>query len=359
MKYQIKLRELLELVVKSDASDLHISCGHPPVLRITRTLVDVEGEKKITADEAELLAKELMTDFQWQKFQKDKEIDFAYTFEDKARFRVNVFYQSMKISVAMRHIPSKIRTIEELNLPPVLHKFAEARQGFVLITGATSQGKSTTLAAVIDEINHSRREHIITIEHPIGYVFEDDQSIVDQREVYQDTLSFARALRSTLREDPDVIMVGEMRDLETMATAITAAETGHLVLATLHTNSASQSIHRIIDVFPPHQQNQIRAQLAASLLGVVSQSLVPRIKGGFIPACEIMFANSAVTNLIRENKIHEIPSVIETSGELGMVSLNKSLADLVKRKEITKESAMRFSLISDDLRTRLREYSEI
>ena len=258
-------------------------------------------------------------------------------------------------SIALRLIPSKIKTIEELNLPPVLHKFTQAQQGFVLVTGASSQGKSTTLASLIDEINHQRREHIITIEDPIEYVFEDDKCIIDQREVHRDTLSFASALRSTLREDPDVIMVGEMRDLETIATAITAAETGHLVFATLHTNSAAQTIHRAIDVFPSHQQNQIRAQLASSLLGVISQRLLPRIKGGFIPACEVMIANSAVRNLIRENKIHEIPSIIETSGDIGMIPLNKSLADLVKKKEITRETALRYSLNPDDLIARLEK----
>ena len=343
------------MAIEKGASDLHISVGHPPVLRITRALIDLEGEKIITSKDSQGLAFSLMTSSQKEKFLREKEIDFAYDFEGKARFRVNIFFQRGMVSVALRLIPSKIRTIEELNLPPVLHKFTQAQQGFVLVTGASSQGKSTTLASLIDEINHQRREHIITIEDPIEYVFEDDKCIIDQREVHQDTLSFANALRSTLREDPDVIMVGEMRDLETIATAITAAETGHLVFATLHTNSASQTIHRVIDVFPPHQQNQIRAQLAGSLLGVISQRLLPRIKRGFIPACEVMIANSAVRNLIRENKIHEIPSIIETSGEIGMIPLNKSLADLVKKKEITRETALRYSLNPDDLMARLEK----
>jgi twitching motility protein PilT len=355
MTYSLYLKKLLKIAIEKEASDLHISCGHPPVLRITRTLVDIEGEKIITPKDSQGLAFSLMTPLQKEKFLKEKEIDFAYDFEGKARFRVNIFFQSQKISIALRLIPSKIRTIEELNLPPVLHKFTQAQQGFVLITGASSQGKSTTLAAVIDEINHTRREHIITIEDPIEYVFQDDKSIIDQREVHRDTLSFAKALRSTLREDPDVIMVGEMRDLETIATAITAAETGHLVFATLHTNSAAQTIHRAIDVFPPYQQNQIRAQLAGSLLGVVSQRLLPRIKGGFVPACEMMIANSAIRNLIRENKIHEIPSIIETSAELGMIPLNKSLTELVKKKEISKDTALRYSLNPDDLRARLEK----
>ena len=351
--YEQKLKKLLQVTVKSGASDLHISCGHPPILRVTRTLVDIEGEKELTPSACEGLAKELMSEDQWEKFLKEKEIDFAYEFEQKARFRINTFFQHNKVSIALRNIPTQVQTIEELNLPPVLHKIAEARQGFVLLTGATSQGKSTTLAAMIDEINHTRKEHIITIEQPIEYVFVDDKCLINQREVYKDTKSFAGALRSTLREDPDVIMVGEMRDLETITTAITAAETGHLVLATLHTNSASQTIHRIIDVFPPHQQNQISAQLAGSLLAVISQVLVPRIKGGFIPACEIMFATSAVSNLIREGKIHEIPAIIETSAEEGMMPLNKALSDLVKKKEISKDAAVRYSLTPDDLASRL------
>jgi twitching motility protein PilT len=353
MNYPKQLKNLLEIAIQKNASDLHISCGHPPVLRITRNLIDLEGEKIITAEDSQGLAFSLMTPLQREKFLKEKEIDFAYDFEGRARFRVNIFFQRQKISIALRLIPSKIKTIEELNLPPILHQFTQAPQGFVLITGASSQGKSTTLAALIDEINHQRREHIITIEDPIEYIFQDDKSIIDQREVHQDTLSFARALRSTLREDPDVIMVGEMRDLETISTAITAAETGHLVFATLHTNSASQTIHRIIDVFPSHQQNQIRAQLAGSLLGVISQRLLPRIKGGFIPVCEVMIATPAVANLIRENKIHEIPSIIETSAKEGMITFNKALTDLVKKKEITKETALKYSLNPKDLKLRL------
>lgn len=355
MNYQKELKRLLEITIEKGASDLHISCGHFPILRITRTLIDLKEEKIIRPEDSQGLAFSLMTEEQQKKFLKEKEIDFAYNFENKARFRVNIYFQMGKISCALRHIPSKIKTIEELNLPPVLHKFTQSPQGFCLITGASSQGKSTTLAALIDEINHQRKEHIITIEDPIEYVFQDDKSIVDQREVHQDTLSFARALRSTLREDPDVIMVGEMRDLETISTAITAAETGHLVFATLHTNSASQTIHRAIDVFPPHQQNQIRAQLAGSLLGVVSQRLIPTQKGEFVPACEVMIANSGIRNLIRENKIHEIPSIIETSGELGMIPLNKSLVEWVKKKEISKETALRYSLNPDDLKSRLEK----
>ncbi len=259
-------------------------------------------------------------------------------------------YRRGFISIALRFIPSKIRNFEELNLPTTLKQFCGQNQGFVLVTGPSGHGKSTTLAALINEINHNRADHIITIEDPIEYIFQNDHAIVDQREVYQDTLSFARALRSTFRQDPDVIMVGEMRDLETMATAITAAETGHLVFATLHTNNAAQTIHRIVGSFSSEQQAQVRSQLAGSLLGVISQRLIPRIQGGLIPACEIMFNTPAVANLIRENKIHEIGLVIETSVEAGMISLNRSLASLVKSREISLENAMAYSLNPAELR---------
>jgi twitching motility protein PilT len=352
--YNSQLRDLLDFTIQEKASDLHISVGHPPVLRITGRLIPLTKFKTITPEDSQGLAFELMTDEQRERFLQKKEIDFSYSFEGKARFRVNIFFESGNISSALRLIPAKIPTVEELNLPPILHQFTKPSQGFILITGPSSHGKSTTLAALIDEINHSRADHIITIEDPIEYVFTDDRCIIDQREVYQDTLSFAQALRSTFRQDPDVIMVGEMRDLETMATAISAAETGHLVFATLHTNSASQTIHRVVDSFPPEQQNQIRAQLSGSLLGVISQRLIPRIKGGLIPACEIMINTPAVANLIRENKIHELPLIIETSFELGMISLNRSLANLVRAKEISLDNALLYSLEPNELRKLLR-----
>lgn len=348
--YQVQLKELLELTIKEQASDLHLSVGHPPVLRITGRLLPIIKKEKFSSQKVKGLAGALMTPEQLERFSKEKDIDFSYNFEDKARFRVNIFLQKGEVSCALRLVPAKIPTIEELNLPPVLRQFVQTTQGFVLITGPSSHGKSTTLAALIDEINHVRNDHIITIEDPIEYVFEDDRCIIDQREVYQDTLNFARALRATFRQDPDVIMVGEMRDPETMATAITAAETGHLVFATLHTNSASQTVHRIVDSFPPTRQDQIRAQLSGSLLGVVSQRLIPRIKGGLIPACEIMMSTPAVANLIRENKIHELPLVIETSAEVGMISLNRALAGLVRRKEISLENALKYSLNPAELK---------
>ena len=348
------MQELLELTVKEQASDLHLSLGHPPVLRISGRLVPLVKKKTMTEDLLRELATSLMTEEQQTRLEKEREVDFSYNLQDKARFRVNVFYQQGVLSVALRLILKQIKTLEELNLPPVLHKFATARQGFVLITGPSSHGKSTTLAALIDEINHTRADHIITIEDPIEYVFEDDKAIIDQREVYQDTQSFEKALRATFRQDPDVIMVGEMRDSETIATAITAAETGHLVFATLHTNSASQTIHRIVDSFPSGQQVQVRAQLSGSLLGVVSQRLIPSIRGGLVPAAEIMMSNPAIANLIRENKIHELPLVIETSAEIGMISLNRALANLVRSKTITLENALAYSLNPMELRTLAR-----
>ena len=352
--FETQLKKLLEITIKERASDLHLSVDYPPVLRIADQLIPLLKEKKLSSEDSQSLAFCLMTDDQRQRFLREKEIDFSYNFEGKARFRINIFFQKGYISSALRLIPFKIRTIEELNLPPILHLFARANQGFVLICGPSSQGKSTTLATLIDEINHTRAEHVITIEDPIEYVFEPDKAVIAQREVYQDTLSFARALRSTFRQDPNVIMVGEMRDPETMATAITAAETGHLVFATLHTNSASQTIHRIVDSFPSEQQNQIRAQLSGSLLGVISQRLIPRLKGGLIPACEVMISTPAIQNLIRENKIHEIPMVIETSVEMGMNSLNRSLANLVKMREISLENALNFSLNPEELRILVR-----
>ena len=352
--YAKKLEELLETTIKQQASDLHLSVDWSPILRISGRLVPLLKKKKLSAKDTKGLAQSMMSAEKFEKFLEKKEIDFSYHFKDKARFRVNVFFQRENVSCALRLIPSKIPTIEELNLPQTLHEFTKASQGFILITGPSSHGKSTTLASLINEINHTKAVHIITIEDPIEYVFKDDRSIVDQREVNRDTISFSAALRSTFRQDPDVIMVGEMRDSETIETAITAAETGHLVFATLHTNSAAQTIHRIVDTFPPEQQQQVRAQLSGSLLGVVSQRLIPRIKGGLIPATEIMMCTPAVANLIRENKIHELPLVIETSAEKGMISLNRSLAALVKQREISLENALNYSLSPTELKTLIR-----
>ena len=354
MDYLTYLKKLLEITIKEEASDLDISVGHAPNIRITGQLVPLSQEQIITAKDSEGLIFSILSDVQKKKFLEEKEIDFSYDYQGKGRFRVNAFFQRGMISLALRFIPSRIRTIEELSLPPVLHDFLSRPQGLVLVTGATSQGKSTTLAAMVDEINHTKSVHIITVEDPIEYTYPIDRAIVDQREVMIDTLNFDNALRASLRQNPDVIMVGEMRDLETISTTITAAETGHLVFATLHTNSAAQTIHRIVDVFPSEQQGQIRFQLSSSLLGIISQRLIPRIKGGFIPVCEVMICNNAIANLIRENKIHEIPAVIETSAKEGMISLNRAMVDLVRKKEISLKNAMDFALDPNEVRNLLR-----
>lgn len=354
MEYLQFLKKLLDIVVQEDASDLDISVGHKPNIRIIGQLVPLGQEKIMTPKDSEGIAFAMMSEQQKKKFLQEKEADFSYQHEDKGRFRVNIFFQRGSVSLALRFIPSKIRTIEELSLPPVLHDFTSRPQGLVLVTGATSQGKSTTLAAMIDEINKTRSVHIITVEDPIEYTYPVDRAIIDQREVGIDTLNFNNALRASLRQNPDVIMVGEMRDLETIATTITAAETGHLVFATLHTNSAAQTIHRIVDVFPSEQQGQIRFQLSSSLLGIISQRLIPRIKGGFIPVCEILINNNAVSTLIRENKIHEIPAVIETSAKEGMVSLNRAMVDLVRKKEISLKNAVDYALDPGEVRNLLR-----
>ncbi len=336
-------------MVQKNASDLHLVTGYPPIIRINGELWAIPKEPPLAACDSQGLAFVLMTSEQQNQFLKFKEIDFSYAFEGKERFRTNVFFQRGCISCALRLIPTKIRTVSELNLPPVMHRFVEAQQGFVMITGPASHGKSTTLAALIDAINHTRCSHIVTIEDPIEYLFTPDSSVIEQRELNSDTYSFSMALRSVFRQDPDVVMIGEMRDAETIGTALTAAETGHLVFATLHTNSAAQSIHRIVDSFPAEQQGQVRAQLSSSLLGIVSQRLILSNKDAMIPACEVLFNNSAVGNLVRENKIHEIPLVIDTSSNDGMISLNKSLANLVKSGDVGLERALSYSLNPQEL----------
>jgi len=356
MNYSPILKDLLETVLVQQASDLHLSVGHAPTLRIGGRLVPLVKRKNLTAEDTKGIAFEILKGPELQeRFMKTKEMDLSYNFENRARFRINIFFQQGDVSLALRYISNKILTVEDLSLPPILHELIRPSQGFILITGPSSQGKSTSMAALVDEINHTRSLHIITIEDPIEYVFEDDRSIIDQREVFKDTAGFASALKATFRQDPDVIMVGEMRDPETISTAITAAETGHLVIATLHTNSAAQTIHRIVDSFPGVQQGQIRSQLSGSLLGVVSQRLIPRIKGGLIPACEVMINTPAISNLIREGKIHEIPLVIETSAEIGMISLNRYMANLIRAKEISLDTAQVYSQNPAELRNLVRK----
>jgi len=348
------MKKVLETAIKERASDVLVSVNYPPTIRVVGQLIPLAKEKKVGPEDAKGLAFSLMNEDKKHKLLTEREIDFSYDFEGMARFRVNIFFQRDYISIAMRLIEASIRTVEDLSLPSVLHEFTGKTQGLVLVTGASGQGKSTTLAALLDEINQTRAVHVVTIEDPIEYLYKPQKAIVDQREIGTDSSSFAKALKSVFRQNPDVIMVGEMRDLETIGTTITAAETGHLVFATLHTNSASQSIHRIIDVFAPEQQNQIRFQLAGSLLAVISQRLVPRIKGGFLPACEVMICNTAIANLIRENKTHEIPVVIETSLKEGMLSQNRSLADFVKRGEISEKDAVSHSFTPLELKNLLK-----
>ena len=345
-----ELEDLLMTVIKQNASDLHFSVARRPTLRIDGELVPLSQKPILTPDATKKLVDSLLTKEQAEKLEREREVDFSYSFKDKGRFRINVFYQRNFLGAALRLIPAEIRTVEQLRLPPIIHQFTRYNQGFFLVVGPSGHGKSTTLAALVDEINHKRNDHIITIEDPIEYLFLQDRCIVDQREVGSDTLSFHRALRAVLRQDPDVIMVGELRDPETMSTAITAAETGHLVFASLHTNNASQTIDRIIDSFPSGQQNQIRTQLSATLLGVFSQRLIPRIEGGRIPVGELLIANAAVRNLIRENKSHQIDLVIETSAEEGMISLNRALVEMVKQREISLEQAELYSLNPAEMR---------
>lgn len=345
----MNIEQLLELTVQQDASDLHLVTGVPPMLRIHGNLVAVEGEPVLTAEVAKQMALAIMSEQQRDVFTNNKELDFSYQFRDLARFRINAYFQKGCASLALRLVNAKVRTIDELKLPAVCYELAKLKQGFILVTGPTGSGKSTTLAAMIEEINSTRAEHVVTIEDPIEYLYEPKKSIVSQREMNHDTYSWAVALKSVLREDPNVVLVGEMRDYETIAAALTVAETGHLVLATLHTNSAAQTVDRIIDVFPENQQPQIRNQLAMSLEAVLSQRLIPATAGGRIPAVEVMLASAAVRNTIREGKTHQIDNVIQTSGVMGMMSLEASLAYWVKAKAISLDVARAYALRPEDL----------
>ena len=344
MDYKKELEDLITAVISEGASDLHIAVSRHPTLRINGDLVPLTKHPILTPESAKGLVFAMLDENQRARFTEEKEIDFSYELKEKARFRVNVFFQRGFLGAALRLVPVKVRTLEELNIISDIKDFARKEQGFFLVVGPTGHGKTTTLAALIDLINHERAEHIITIEDPIEYLFTQDRSLIDQREVLTDTPDFHAALRSMFRQDVNVAMIGEMRDYETMSAAVTAAETGHLIFSSPHTNNASQTVDRIIDSFPPGQQNQIRSQLSNSLLGIFSQRLLPRVSGGLIPAHELMIANSAVRNLIREGKVHEIDLVIDTSSQEGMVSLNRSLLDLVRRGEITMESALAYSL---------------
>jgi len=345
----MNIKEILEKVVNLRASDLHLTIGVPPTVRINGVLFPMSGYDPLKVEDLENLIFGLVNQEQKELLLINKEIDFSFSLASQARFRVNTFYQKGYLSASLRNIPFKIPSIDELNLPKILYELCKLPQGFVLITGATGQGKSTTLASMLDYINETRSVHIVSVEDPIEYVFPHKKSLVEQREMHLDTHSWEVALRSILRQDPDVILIGEMRDFETISSAITMAETGHLVFATLHTNSAAQSLDRIIDVFPEHQQQQVRIQLSASLEAVVSQRLVSTLDNKRMPACEVLLANGAVRNIIREGKTHQIDNVISTSLDLGMFTLEYSLANLVESGKISLDEAKAKTLKSDAL----------
>ncbi|OGC55618.1 type IV pili twitching motility protein PilT [candidate division WWE3 bacterium RIFCSPHIGHO2_01_FULL_48_15] len=333
------IQTFLQKTIERNASDLHLTVGMPPTLRIRGDLVPLADSEPLKPEEVEELVFELTSDEQKDLLLTQKEIDFSFAYGDAARFRVNAFHQRGYLAASLRRIPLKVPTIEELNLPKIVFDFCKLPQGLILVTGPTGHGKSTTLAAMIQQINETRPVHIITIEDPIEYIFPHRKGIVDQREMHLDTYSWEVALRSALREDPNVVMIGEMRDYETIASAITIAETGHLVLATLHTNSAAQTIDRIIDAFPEMQQQQVRVQLSSILEGVLSQRLVPSIAGTLVPAIEILLPSPAVRSIIREGKTHQIDNVIATSFDQGMISLERALAQLVNDGKVALEVA--------------------
>ncbi len=343
------IQELFDKTIQSNASDLHLLAGVFPMIRIDGKLTPITSAPALTNQEIEALVFSILNEAQKEMFLANRSIDFSYAYGggdygDKGRFRINLYYQRNTIAGAFRLLPPKVKTIEELFLPKICHTFSNLKQGFILVTGPTGHGKSTTLASIINEINMSRPANIITIEDPVEYVYPSGKSIISQRELGSDTLSWGESLRSSLREDPDVLLVGEMRDPESIASAITIAETGHLVFSTLHTNSASQSVDRMIDSFPESQQSQIRIQLASTLEGIISQRLIPRIDGGRVPAVEILIGTNAVKSNIREGKTHLIDSIIETSQDIGMISLEASLAELVKQGIVALETARSYAL---------------
>ncbi len=353
-KTKVQMLSLLQEMVQRGATDLHISAGAPPMFRIDGVLVP-SSYPPVTPEQAQALAYSVMRDEHKKKFEEEWECDFSFGISGLSRFRANVYKQRGTVSIAIRTIPFRIRSFEELGIPPVIPELATRPKGLILVTGPTGCGKSTTLAALIDKINSERRCHIITIEDPIEYLFANKKALISQRQVESDTKSFKAALKYALRQDPDVVMIGEMRDYETIAAALTIAETGHLTLATLHTNSAVESVNRIIDVFPPHQQQQVRAQLAFVLLGVVTQALLPKIGGGRVLACEVLVATPAVRALIRDNKLHQIYGVIQASQKFGMQTMNQSIFKLYMERKITLETALSFSPNPEELEQMIKE----
>lgn len=342
--YRREIEELTSSVAREGGSDLHLSAFKHPVMRVSGELLPITQAPVLSPEDVMNTLFHMVSEELKKQFLETKELDFSYSTKTGVRFRGSAFFQRGFVGVALRLIPAKIRTLEELKLPDILHEFAKKKQGFFLVVGPVGQGKSTTLAAMIDLINRERAEHILTIEDPIEYLFKEEKSIIDQREIPYDSKDFHTALRSMFRQDINVAMIGEMRDLETIGTAVTAAETGHLIFSTLHTNNAAQTIDRVIDSFPSHQQNQVRTQLSNTLLGIFSQRLIPRIQGGVVPAYELLVNTTASANLIREGKTNEINIVIETGRQEGMLDMNHSLADLVIRGEIAPETALIHSL---------------
>lgn len=354
MNDKLRIENLLEQVVTAKASDLHLQVGLAPMLRVDGRLSPIPDTPLLTPELMEGLVFSILDDEQKQVLLKDKEFDFSFAFGDLGRFRVNAFHERGNLAAALRLIPNELLSTEQLGLPSVVNSFADYPRGLVLVTGPTGSGKSTTLAALVDKINVERSEHIITIEDPIEFTHKSKKSVVVQREVHYDTYSFSAALRSSLRQDPDVVLIGEMRDLETISAAITIAETGHLVFATLHTNSAAQSIDRMIDVFPPHQQPQIRSQLANILMAICSQRLVPAIGGGRIAAAEILLATPAVRNIIREGKSHQLDAVIQTGADKGMQSMDRTLVSLIRSGKITYDEGRMFAVDLDEFERLMR-----
>ena len=344
MNQNLRIEILLEEIVRKNASDLHLQVGLPPMMRLDGVLAPFPGYNPLNAEEVEHLVFAILDDDQQKILIKDKEFDFSFAFGDLGRFRVNAFHERGNLAASLRLIPNQIKTITEIGMPPVIQSFADFPRGLVLVTGPTGSGKSTTLAALIDKINSEKAQHIITIEDPIEFTHKSKRSAIVQREVHYDTYSFSAALRSSLRQDPDVVLIGEMRDLETISAAITIAETGHLVFATLHTNSAAQSIDRMIDVFPPHQQPQVRSQLANILQGICAQRLVPAIGGGRVVAAEVMVANPAIRNIIREGKTHQLDTVIQTGSDQGMQTMDRTLVKLVQSGVVTYDDAREFAV---------------
>lgn len=344
------LHQMLDLLVEHDASDLHLVAGHQPQVRINGSLQPISSEAKLTEAQTHDLILQMLSEEQQARLEKEKTLDFSFQHENKGRFRVNAYYQRGSLAAALRLIPIKIKTIEELSMPQVVHDFGKYNMGLVLVTGPTGSGKSSTLAAIIEEINQARPDHIITIEDPIEYIYTPARATISQREMGQDALSWENSLKVAMRQDPDVILVGEMRDLETTSAALTLAETGHLVFATLHTNSAPETIDRVIDMYPEHQQNQIRQQFASVLKAILAQRLIVTADGQRrVPAVEVMVKTDAVANLIREGKTHQLDNVLQTSAGQGMLMLESHLASLVTSGMIAYEEALKRTIRPDEL----------